>query len=163
EGIIPVHSVKDNINISARRKTLTAGCLINESWENENADIRINELNIKTPTAEQLIMNLSGGNQQKAILGRWLSEEMKVILLDEPTRGIDVGAKHEIYNVIYELAKRGIAVVFASSDLPEVLGLADRILVMREGSLSGELTHDGATEQKALSLAMLNTTADAVA
>lgn len=163
EGIIPVHSVKDNINISARRKTLSAGCLINNSWENSNADRRIRELNIKTPSAEQLIMNLSGGNQQKAILGRWLSEEMKVILLDEPTRGIDVGAKHEIYNVIYELAKQGIAVVFASSDLPEVLGLADRILVMREGALSGELTHDDATEGKALSLAMLNTTADAVA
>lgn len=163
EGIIPVHSVKDNINISARRKTLAAGCLINDKWEQNNAQRRIDELNIKTPTAEQLIMNLSGGNQQKAILGRWLSEEMKVILLDEPTRGIDVGAKHEIYNVIYELAKRGIAVVFASSDLPEVLGLADRILVMREGSLSGELSHDEATEETALSLAMLNTAADAVA
>lgn len=77
----------------------------------------------KTPGAEQLIMNLSGGNQQKAILGRWLSEEMKVILLDEPTRGIDVGAKHEIYNVIYALAAQGVAVLFASSDLPEVPAL----------------------------------------
>lgn len=103
------------------------------------------------------MMNLSGGNQQKAILGRWLSEEMKVILLDEPTRGIDVGAKHEIYHVIYELAKQGIAVLFASSDLPEVLGLADRIIVMREGAVSGELLHDEATEQKVLSLAMLRT------
>lgn len=78
-------------------------------------------------------MNLSGGNQQKAILGRWLSEDMKVILLDEPTRGIDVGAKNEIYNVIYDLAKVGIAVVVVSSELPEVLGIADRIMVMREG------------------------------
>ncbi|PLR41717.1 L-arabinose ABC transporter ATP-binding protein AraG [Chimaeribacter californicus] len=157
DGIIPVHSVRENINISARRKTLTAGCLINNTWESANADKHIRGLNIKTPTAHQLIMNLSGGNQQKAILGRWLSEEMKVIMLDEPTRGIDVGAKHEIYHVIYELAKQGIAVLFASSDLPEVLGLADRILVMREGALSGELTHDEATEEKALSLAMLRT------
>ncbi|MBS0970198.1 L-arabinose ABC transporter ATP-binding protein AraG [Chimaeribacter arupi] len=157
DGIIPVHSVRENINISARRKTLTAGCLINNGWESANADKHIRGLNIKTPTAHQLIMNLSGGNQQKAILGRWLSEEMKVIMLDEPTRGIDVGAKHEIYHVIYELAKQGIAVLFASSDLPEVLGLADRILVMREGALSGELTHDEATEEKALSLAMLRT------
>ncbi|SQI41795.1 Arabinose import ATP-binding protein AraG [Leminorella richardii] len=163
EGIIPVHSVRDNINISARRKTLSAGCLINDVWEASNAALRIDELNIKTPSAEQLIMNLSGGNQQKAILGRWLSEEMKVILLDEPTRGIDVGAKHEIYNVIYALAKKGIAVVFASSDLPEVLGLADRILVMREGAISGELSHDDATEEKALSLAMLTTVAKAAA
>jgi L-arabinose transport system ATP-binding protein len=121
EGIIPVHSVQENINISARRKFIHAGCLINNGWEAQNAEHHIRSLNIKTPSADQLIMNLSGGNQQKAILGRWLSEEMKVILLDEPTRGIDVGAKHEIYNVIYALAARGVAVLFASSDLPEVL------------------------------------------
>lgn len=157
DGIIPVHSVRDNINISARRKSIRAGCLINNGWEVSNADHHIRALNIKTPSAGQLIMNLSGGNQQKAILGRWLSEEMKVILLDEPTRGIDVGAKHEIYHVIYQLAQQGIAVLFASSDLPEVLGLADRIIVMREGAISGELLHDAASEEKALSLAMLRT------
>lgn len=154
EGIIPVHSVRDNINISARRKFIRAGCLINDGWEMTNAERHIRSLNIKTPGAEQLIMYLSGGNQQKAILGRWLSEDMKVILLDEPTRGIDVGAKHEIYNVIYELAKRGVAVLFASSDLPEVLGVADRIVVMREGEIAGELLHEQANEQQALSLAM---------
>ncbi|WP_029591954.1 L-arabinose ABC transporter ATP-binding protein AraG [Franconibacter pulveris] len=154
DGIIPVHSVQDNINISARRKHISAGCLINNQWEANNAQHHIRSLNIKTPTAEQLIMNLSGGNQQKAILGRWLSEEMKVILLDEPTRGIDVGAKHEIYNVIYALAAQGVAVLFASSDLPEVLGVADRIVVMREGEIAGELLHDQASEQQALSLAM---------
>ena len=158
EGIIPVHSVRDNINISARRHNLTAGCLIKNQWETRNADSHIRSLNIKTPHAEQLIMNLSGGNQQKAILGRWLSEEMKVILLDEPTRGIDVGAKHEIYNLIYQLASKGIAVLFASSDLPEVMGLADRIVVMREGAIAGELLHDAATEQQTLSLAMPKTT-----
>lgn len=158
EGIIPVHSVRDNINISARRHNLTAGCLIKSSWEAKNADIHIRSLNIKTPGPDQLIMNLSGGNQQKAILGRWLSEEMNVILLDEPTRGIDVGAKHEIYNLIYQLANKGIAVLFASSDLPEVMGLADRIVVMREGEIAGELTHDAATEQLTLSLAMPKTT-----
>jgi len=157
DGIIPVHSVRDNINISARRKTVKAGCLINNGWEVSNADKQIKSLNIKTPGPEQLIMNLSGGNQQKAILGRWLSEDMKVILLDEPTRGIDVGAKHEIYHVIYQLAKQGIAVLFASSDLPEVLGLADRIIVMREGAISGELSHELATEEKALGMAMLRT------
>lgn len=159
DGIIPVHSVRDNINISARRKSVKAGCLINNRWEAQNAGHQIKALNIKTPGPEQLIMNLSGGNQQKAILGRWLSEEMKVILLDEPTRGIDVGAKHEIYNVIYALAKQGIAVLFASSDLPEVLGLADRILVMREGEITGELSHEQATEEKTLGLAMLRTPA----
>ncbi|MFC0139050.1 L-arabinose ABC transporter ATP-binding protein AraG [Erwinia mallotivora] len=158
DGIIPVHSVRDNINISARRNNLTAGCLINNQWESENAARHIRALNIKTPSADQAIMNLSGGNQQKAILGRWLSEEMKVVLLDEPTRGIDVGAKHEIYNVIYALAERGIAVLFASSDLPEVMGLADRIVVMREGEIAGELSHEEATEALTLSLAMPVTT-----
>ncbi len=158
DGIIPVHSVRDNINISARRKHIHAGCLINNGWEANNAAHHIQSLNIKTPGADQLIMNLSGGNQQKAILGRWLSEEMKVILLDEPTRGIDVGAKHEIYNVIYALAASGVAVLFASSDLPEVLGVADRIIVMREGEIAGELLHDSANEQQALSLAMPKTT-----
>ncbi|MFP2421130.1 L-arabinose ABC transporter ATP-binding protein AraG [Pseudescherichia vulneris] len=158
DGIIPVHSVRDNINISARRKHIRGGCLINNAWEASNAAHHIQSLNIKTPGAEQLIMNLSGGNQQKAILGRWLSEEMKVILLDEPTRGIDVGAKHEIYNVIYALAASGVAVLFASSDLPEVLGVADRIIVMREGEIAGELMHDSSNEQQALSLAMPKTT-----
>jgi len=158
EGIIPVHSVRENINISARRHNLSAGCLIKPGWEAKNADHHIRSLNIKTPGAHQLIMNLSGGNQQKAILGRWLSEEMNVILLDEPTRGIDVGAKHEIYNLIYQLANKGIAVLFASSDLPEVMGLADRIVVMREGEIAGELPHDAATEQLTLSLAMPKTT-----
>lgn len=158
DGIIPVHSVRDNINISARRNNLTAGCLIDNQWENKNAAAHIRSLNIKTPSADQLIMNLSGGNQQKAILGRWLSEEMKVILLDEPTRGIDVGAKNEIYTLIYALAEKGIAVLFASSDLPEVMGLADRILVMREGEIAGELSHDQATEAQTLSLAMPKTT-----
>ena len=158
DGIIPVHSVQENINISARRRHIRAGCLIDNGWEASNALRHIQSLNIKTPGAEQLIMNLSGGNQQKAILGRWLSEEMKVILLDEPTRGIDVGAKHEIYSVIYALAASGVAVLFASSDLPEVLGVADRILVMREGEIAGELLHADADEQQALRLAMPKTT-----
>jgi len=155
EGLVPIHSVQDNINISARREHLKHGLIVDDVWERDNALRMINALGVKTSGPDQKIMNLSGGNQQKTILGRWLSEDMKVILLDEPTRGIDVGAKHEIYGVIYQLAERGIAVVFASSDLPEALGLADRVVVMREGRISGELRHDEATEEKALSLAML--------
>ncbi|KGD70340.1 L-arabinose transporter ATP-binding protein [Tatumella morbirosei] len=155
DGIIPVHSVNENINISARREHLSAGWLVDNHWELENAGQHIRGLKIKTPTGEQQIARLSGGNQQKAILGRWLSEShIKVMLLDEPTRGIDVGAKHEIYQLIYQLASQGVAVLFASSDLPEVLGLADRILVMREGAIAGELSHDQASESQALSLAM---------
>ncbi|EOD54889.1 L-arabinose ABC transporter ATP-binding protein AraG [Aeromonas molluscorum] len=153
-GIIPIHSVQENINISARRHKAWGGFWINQKWEDENARLRIRDMRVKTPSASQAIMHLSGGNQQKAILGRWLSEEMKVILLDEPTRGIDVGAKNEIYNVIYDLARVGIAVVVVSSELPEVLGIADRIMVMREGVIAGELSHDDADEIKALNLAM---------
>lgn len=156
EGIIPIHSVQDNINISARSKHLKLGSIVDDKWEEMNAVKMIDHLGVKTASPHQRIKNLSGGNQQKAILGRWLSVEMKVMLLDEPTRGIDVGAKHEIYGVIYQLASQGIAVVFASSDLPEALGIADRIIVMREGKISGELMHNAATEEKALSLAMLN-------
>ncbi len=153
-GIIPGHSVQDNINISARRHKSFGGFIINRRWEDENALLRIRDMRVKTPSPQQTIANLSGGNQQKAILGRWLSEQMNVILLDEPTRGIDVGAKNEIYNVIYDLAKSGVAVVMVSSELPEVLGVADRILVMRDGAVSGELLHDEADEVKALRLAM---------
>ncbi|MDR1828901.1 MAG: L-arabinose ABC transporter ATP-binding protein AraG [Methylobacteriaceae bacterium] len=159
EGIISIHSVRDNLNISARRNTLRLGTFIDHEWEKTNARKGIKDLNIKTPTDLQLLLNLSGGNQQKVILARWLSEDIKVILLDEPTRGIDVGAKKEIYNVIYSIAAEGKAVVVVSSDLPEILGISDRIVVMRDGAIVGELTHDEATEEKALSLAMVNTEA----
>ena len=158
-GIIALHSVRDNINISARRKTLKWRCIINGAWEKSNAQKHISALNVKTPNDQQLLLNLSGGNQQKVILGRWLSEDIKCILLDEPTRGIDVGAKNEIYNIIYQLAREGIAVIFVSSDLPEVLGVSDRIVVMREGAIVGELKHAEASEEKALHLAMLGAAA----
>jgi L-arabinose transport system ATP-binding protein len=97
---------------------------------------------------------LSGGNQQKAILGRWLSMPMKVLLLDEPTRGIDIGAKSEIYQIIHNLAADGIAVIVVSSDLMEVMGISDRILVMSEGAITGELSRDEANEQRLLQLAL---------
>ncbi len=134
--------------------TLAVGFIINQAWEDENARLRIRDMRVKTPSPHQAIANLSGGNQQKAILGRWLSEDMKVILLDEPTRGIDVGAKNEIYNVIYDLARSGIAVVVVSSELPEVLGISDRVMVMREGRVSGEFRHGEANEVNTLNLAM---------
>jgi L-arabinose transport system ATP-binding protein len=155
DGIFDIHSVRDNINISARRNSLIGHSIIDPVWEKSNAARRIAELNIKTPSDAQLIRNLSGGNQQKAILGRWLSENIRCILLDEPTRGIDVGAKNEIYNIIFQLARSGMAVLIVSSDLPEVLGVSDRIVVMREGTVAGALSHDEATEEKALELAMI--------
>ncbi|VVN15204.1 Arabinose import ATP-binding protein AraG [Pseudomonas fluorescens] len=154
EGIIPLSSVAENINISARGAHSRFGWLLRDGWEKHNADQQIKAMKVKTPNAEQKIMYLSGGNQQKAILGRWLSMPMKVLLLDEPTRGIDIGAKSEIYQIIHNLAASGIAVIMVSSDLMEVMGIADRILVMSEGALTGELTRDQADEARLLQLAL---------
>ena len=154
EGIVPVRSVLENINLSARRRRAHAGMLVNESWENANAHERIEQLRVRTPSARQLIRNLSGGNQQKVILGRWLSETVKVILLDEPTRGIDVGAKSEIYAIMQQLARDGVCVIVVSSELPEVLGIADRIAVMRQGRIAAIVDRADATEEKLLKLAL---------
>lgn len=154
EGIFPVRSVTENINISARRLFSTMGFQINEARERQNAETQVAQLNIKTPSLAQEIRNLSGGNQQKVILGRWLSEDVKVILLDEPTRGIDVGAKSEIYNIMYRLAARGIGVLAVSSELPEVLGICDRIVVMRLGRVVASVPRAEANEEGILRLAL---------
>jgi L-arabinose transport system ATP-binding protein len=154
EGIVPIRSVMENINISARRNTALGKFVIDEKWERQNAEHHIKALAIKTPSAHQLIRNLSGGNQQKVILARWLSENIKVILLDEPTRGIDVGAKSEIYSIIYSLAERGVGVIVVSSDLPEVLGVSDRVIVMRQGKIAASLSRKEATPEKTLALAL---------
>ena len=154
EGIVPLSSVAENINIGARSRHAHLGCLLQGRWERDNARQQISAMNVKTPSPAQQIMFLSGGNQQKAILGRWLSMPMKVLLLDEPTRGIDIGAKSEIYQIIHNLAAQGIAVIVVSSDLMEVMGISDRILVMSEGALTGELTRDQADESRLLQLAL---------
>lgn len=154
EGIIPIRSVQENSNISARRHHLKLGNFLDQKWEHANVMEKIGELAIKTPSQRQLLRNLSGGNQQKVILARWLSEKIRVILMDEPTRGIDVGAKAEIYELIYRLAREGVGVVVVSSDLPEVMGISDRILVFREGLLAAEVKRDDATPEKILGLAL---------
>ncbi len=154
DGIIGVRSVLENLNISARRTHTHLGFLINEPWERENAAGQVAKLEIKTPSLQQLALNLSGGNQQKVIFARWLSEQIRVILLDEPTRGIDVGTKREIYSIMYDLAAQGIGVVMVSSDLPEVLGVADRVLVMREGTVSACFSRDEATSESVLRAAL---------
>jgi L-arabinose transport system ATP-binding protein len=114
----------------------------------------VDRLAVRTPSLEQVVANLSGGNQQKVVLARWLARRPKVLILDEPTRGVDVGAKAEIYDVINELAAEGIAIVVISSELPEILTLADRVLVMQAGRIAGELSRDDATEESILALAM---------
>jgi L-arabinose transport system ATP-binding protein len=154
EGVFPVRSVMENINLSARRNFSTFGFVINESRERENANKQVNGLKIRTPSLNQAIQNLSGGNQQKVVLGRWLSEDIKVMLMDEPTRGIDVGAKSEIYGIIRNLAEQGIGVVVVSSELPEVLGICDRIVVMRQGRIVASLPRSEGTEESILKLAL---------
>ena len=109
---------------------------------------------MRTPSLDQEVGKLSGGNQQKVVLARWLAAKPKALILDEPTRGIDVGAKAEIYRLVDDLANQGLGVMFISSELPEILGLSDRIYVMQNGRIAGELPGPGATEEAVLGLAM---------
>ncbi|HEY9155810.1 MAG TPA: L-arabinose ABC transporter ATP-binding protein AraG [Opitutaceae bacterium] len=154
DGIIPGASVLENCNLTARQSHCRRGGLIDEKWERSNVDKQIAAMRVKTPSPFQAIKNLSGGNQQKVILGRWLSQPLKVLMLDEPTRGIDVGARSEIYQLMFSLAERGLAVIFVSSDLPEVLGLADRVVVMRQGQLSAIFNRADATPERVLEAAL---------
>jgi ribose transport system ATP-binding protein len=127
--------------------------LISQGREEEVSKREVAALRVKTPSIETRTMNLSGGNQQKVVLGKWLSLEPKVIIFDEPTRGIDVGAKAEIYRLMRELADRGVIVVMISSDMEEVLGVSDRIAVMHEGDITGFLKRDRFSEKAIMSLA----------
>ena len=114
----------------------------------------VDRLRIRTPSLDQLVAKLSGGNQQKVVLSRWLARRPKLLILDEPTRGIDVGAKAEIYRLIAQLAGEGMALLVISSEMPELLGLADRLLVMAAGRIAADLPRTEATEERILDLAM---------
>ena len=147
EGIVPPMSVRENITIPSLGK-LSKGGFVDAKADKALAAEYIDKLSIKTPTPEQLIKNLSGGNQQKVCLAKWLAMDPKVIILDEPTRGIDVGAKAEIHKLIERLAKDGMAVILISSELPEILGASDRIVVLYEGRKTGAFVADGAVTQE---------------
>jgi len=153
EALLLQRSVRDNAALVVLR-SLSRWIFVSSRAERALAKTYIDRLRIRTPSAEQLVGNLSGGNQQKVVLARWLATAPKVLLLDEPTRGIDVGAKSEIYAIIDELAHQGVAVIVVSSELPEVLGVSDRIYVMAAGRISGELTRSEASEERILALAM---------
>ena len=114
----------------------------------------IDSMHVKTPSHRTQIRSLSGGNQQKVIFGRWLLTKPEVLLLDEPTRGIDVGAKYEIYSLMNRLVEEGMSIIMISSELPEVLGMSDRLYVMSEGTITGELTAEEATEEKVMAMAI---------
>jgi len=152
-GIIPMRSVRDNMLLANIRYYVGNTGLINEKKCDIDVSDKIKALNVKTPTEKTLIRDLSGGNQQKVLFARWLLTEPEILILDEPTRGIDVGAKYEIYNIIINLAKEGKSIIMISSEMPELLGISDRIMVMCEGRVTGFLERDSATQEKIMHLA----------
>jgi putative ribose/galactose/methyl galactoside import ATP-binding protein len=151
-GIMGVLSVRDNITAAALPRYSPRGVLHVGEMRKDSEDQR-EKLRIKTPSLSQLIKNLSGGNQQKALISRWLLTVPDVLMIDEPTRGIDVGAKSEIHRLMSMLAQEGKAIIMVSSELPEVLGMSDRILVMHEGRISGELSREEANQESVMHLA----------
>ncbi|MCC8067926.1 MAG: sugar ABC transporter ATP-binding protein [Clostridiales bacterium] len=155
QGILATLSVRDNINISMLDANSNKLGIIDRKKEDQVAEEGIRNFNIKTPDADKKIAELSGGNQQKCIVARWMSTMPKVLILDEPTKGIDVGAKAEFYHMIMEFAKQGLGVILISSEMPEVIGLSDRIIVMRARKISGEVMREDATEDRLLSLGMM--------
>jgi ABC-type sugar transport system ATPase subunit len=157
QGLFLKLSVGENMSIVNLREMKSLFRLISLRKENRRIDEYIERLKVKTPSSAQIINNLSGGNQQKAIIARWLMNNPKILFLDEPTQGIDVGVKKDIYDIIDTLASQGVSVVFVSSDMQEILSLCDRILVMYEGEITGELTHSEATQDKIMALASNHT------
>ena len=143
-----------NVSLASLEKHSNGLGIINNESEKTTAIEQIEKLNIKTPSAETPVINLSGGNQQKVVLGKWLSMNPKLIIFDEPTRGIDVGAKAEIYKLMRQLADRGVAILMISSDMEEVLGISDRIAVMHEGKITGILNREEFTEENIMHLAV---------
>jgi ribose transport system ATP-binding protein len=152
EGLVLTETVEHNISLSVLPELLNFG-LIDGDQEGNLARKYIRELDIKTPDEKRVVESLSGGNQQKVVIGKVLSTEPELVILDEPTRGIDVGAKQEIYNLIEEFVANGVAVILISSELPEVLNLSHRILVMHEHEIAGELDAAEATQEKIMNLA----------
>jgi ribose transport system ATP-binding protein len=157
-GLFSVMSIRDNM-VSANLKGVSRGIWFDNELGRQLVNTYVERLNIKIPGIDYSIMNLSGGNQQKCLVGKWLSVKPKVLIMDEPTRGIDVGAKAEIHNLLRRLASDGVGIIVVSSELPEVIGLSDRIAVIHEGSLMGFLSGDRATEENVMMLASGKTAA----
>lgn len=151
-GLILIQDVKQNISLANLRGIANRG-VVNKNMEVQIANEYKSNLSIKTPTVEQKVKNLSGGNQQKVCLGKWLFVKPNILILDEPTRGIDVGAKYEIYTIMNDLVKEGMSIIMISSELPEVLGMSDRIYIVASGKIAGELSSAEATQEKIMSLA----------
>jgi len=145
-GLVLGKDVKENISLASLHKLMRYG-RIDSNREIKQTNEMVDALKIRTPSIAQLVKNLSGGNQQKVILGKWLLTEPKVLILDEPTRGIDVGAKREIYTIMNQLVEQGVCIVMISSEMQEILGISDRIVVMHEGKISGEADYQNTTQE----------------
>jgi putative multiple sugar transport system ATP-binding protein len=152
-GLILIQDVKTNITNSSLRKISRYGVL-NKNKEIAEAERYRKALAIKTPSIDQVVKNLSGGNQQKVVLSRCLLAEPTIFIVDEPTRGIDVGAKYEIYCILNDLVSEGKSIIMVSSEMPEAIGMADRIIVMNDGRIKGELSREEASQEKIMTLAL---------
>ncbi|MEC0091133.1 sugar ABC transporter ATP-binding protein [Paenibacillus macquariensis] len=152
EGLVLDFSIRDNMVLTNLYSFAPKG-LINAKKEQEFVDVLIQRLQIKTQSSATLVRNLSGGNQQKVVIAKWIGIGLSVLILDEPTRGVDVGAKREIYQLMNELTERGVAIIMVSSELPEVLGMSDRIIVVHEGKITGDVSQQEATQENIMTLA----------
>jgi len=152
QGLVLGMTVRENVSL-AHLDAFSRGRFVDRRAETAASNRFIAELRIRTPSGEQLVRNLSGGNQQKVVLAKWLARKARVFLFDEPTRGIDIGAKAEIYGLMVELLRGGVAIVMVSSELPEVLGMSHRVLVVRDGAVRADLRRDEATSQRVIALA----------
>jgi ABC-type sugar transport system ATPase subunit len=130
-------TVRENITSACMKKVCRDGTVIRDTIEQDISRKFVETMNIKTPSLEQKVMNLSGGNQQKVVISKWLATEPEILIVDEPTRGIDVGSKKEIHALLSQLAQQGIGIIMISSELPEIIGMSDRVVVMHEGRISG--------------------------
>jgi inositol transport system ATP-binding protein len=148
--------VRINLSMASHKQLTRWGVFIDETAERTMVEEYRKKLNIRMASPEQLIASLSGGNQQKVTLARWLALRPKVLIVDEPTRGIDIVAKVEVHNLLFEMARSGIAVVAISSELPEVLAISDRIITMREGRVTGEINGEDANEEILMSMMTLS-------
>jgi ribose transport system ATP-binding protein len=152
-GLVIEMTVRSNIGLAGLQRNRLPCGFLNQRRENEDTQQMIDRLKIRTPGGDQIAQFLSGGNQQKVVIGKWLTLAPKLLLLDEPTRGIDVGAKQEIYTLMEQLAENGVGILFVSSEMEEILGMSDRTLVMHEGQITGELSRQELSEQAVMQLA----------
>jgi ABC-type sugar transport system ATPase subunit len=152
-GLVLGMSVQENSSMAILPRLANWLGMINPQQERQNAEDYVKKLDIVTPSVTQMVRNLSGGNQQKVVLAKWLSSTPQLLIVDEPTRGIDVGAKSEIHKLLAQLAQQGIAILMISSELPEILAMSDRIIVMCQGRVTGEFTHESASQEKIMTAA----------